>query len=141
MGIDRGATAKSPDARTNIIEFIIAEDKCNFSSNSRIDRDGAGVGWLVPWRYSECASCDIQIHDLTNPSIFFVVSLPFFLRSVILSSFLLYFTGGSWQTFCPNKNPSCARLIFEKLKMLKGRCLRVVSFLFFSFSLLFRCVR
>lgn len=42
MGIDRGATAKSPDARTNIIEFIIAEDKCNFSS--RIDRDGAGVG-------------------------------------------------------------------------------------------------
>lgn len=43
MGIDRGATAKSPDARRNIIEFIIAEDKCNFSSNSRIDRDGAGV--------------------------------------------------------------------------------------------------
>lgn len=101
---------------------------------------GMVEGW-VDWSLGGIQGVHRATYKFTNPSIFFVVSLPFFLRSVILSSFLLYFTGGSWQTFCPNKNPSCARLIFEKLKMLKGRCLRVVSFLFFSFSLLFRCVR
>lgn len=89
-----------------------------------------GVSWLVPWRYSGCASCDLQIHE-SYPSGMNLFSFSFSFSFCYLSFFsrpLLF-------------KESFVREVDLRERTRKG-CLRVqvlfLPFLFLISGLLFR---